>query len=148
MALRIVGFLVKKVMIYQGREIEIMYLDLYKGLGIKAENFTKYGTPLVGFDGKMEMPNGQITLSMVIEGKEVMMNFIVVNAFSPYMAILARLWIHTMCVVLSTLHVKVKFPTEQGIVVVKGDQNTAWQYLVAAINHKIKQKEQVELSLL
>lgn len=148
MALRIVGFLVKKVMIYQGSEIEIMYLDLYKGLGIKAENFTKYDTPLVGFDGKMEMPNGQITLSMVIEGKEVMMNFIVVNAFSPYMAILARLWIHTMCVVLSTLHVKVKFPTEQGIVVVKGDQNATWQYLVAAINHKIKQKEQVELSLL
>ena len=148
MALRIVGFLVKKVMIYQGKEIEIMYLDLYKGLGIKAENFMKYGTPLVGFDGKMEMPNGQITLSMVIEGKEVMMNFIVVNAFSPYMAILARLWIHTMCVVLSTLHVKVKFPTKQGIVVVKGDQNKAWQYLVAAINHKIKQKEQVELSLL
>ena len=40
-----------------------------------------------------------------------MVNFIVVNTFSPYMVILE-----------STLHVKVKFPTEEGIVVIKGNQ--------------------------
>ena len=62
---------------------------LYKGLGPKAENLTRYDTMLVGFDGKMVMLNGQITLLMVIEGKEVMVNFIVVNAFSPYIEILA-----------------------------------------------------------
>jgi len=53
-----------------------------------------------------------------------------------------------MCVVPSTLHAKVKFSTEQGIVVVKGDQKAAWQCLVAAINHEINQKEQVELGSL
>jgi len=51
-----------------------------------------------------------------------MVNFIVVNAFSLYTAILAQPWIHAIGVVLSTLHVKVKFPTKQGIVMVKGDQ--------------------------
>ena len=81
---------------------------------------------------------------MVIEGKKVMVNFIVVNAFSPYTAILARPWIHTMGVVLSTLHVKVKFPTEQRVVVVKGDQKAIRQCLVAVINHEIKQKGQAE----
>ena len=49
------------------------------------------------------------------------MNFIVVHAFSLYMEILTRPWIYAMGVILSTLHLKVKFPTEQGIVVVKGD---------------------------
>ena len=44
-------------------------------------------TPLVGFNGKIVVPEGQIKLLVVIEGKEVMVNFIVVNAFSPYMAI-------------------------------------------------------------
>ena len=73
-----------------------------------------------------------------------MVNFIVVNAFSPYTAILARPWIHTMGVVLSTLHVKVKFPTEQRVVVVKGDQKAIRQCLVALINHEIKQKGQAE----
>ena len=49
-----------------------------------------------------------------------------------------------MGVVLSTLHVKVKFHTKHGIAVVKGDQQVARQCLVAAVNREIKQKESVE----
>ena len=47
-----------------------------------------------------------------MEGKEVVVTFIVVMSFSLYIAILGRSWIHTMGVVSSTLHVKVKFRTE------------------------------------
>ena len=53
--LKIGGFLIKRVMIDQGSGVKIMYLDLYKGLGLKVEDLTKYDTPLVGFDGKMVM---------------------------------------------------------------------------------------------
>lgn len=102
----------------EGKKGEIMYPNLYKGLGLKDKDLTKYDTLLVGFDGKMVIPVGQIKLLVVSEGKEVMMNFIVVYAFSPYTAILAQPWIHMMGIVLSTLHVKVKFPTNQGIIVV------------------------------
>ena len=38
----------------------------------------------------------------------------------------------------STLHVKVKFSIEEGVVVMRGDQKTASQCLVATINHEIK----------
>ena len=131
-------------MIDQGSGAEIIYLDLYKGLGLKVENLTKYDIPLVGFDEKIMMLEGQIMLLVVIEGKKVIVNFIVVNAFSPYTAILARPWIHTMGVVLSTLHANVKFPIEQRVVVVKGDQKAIRQCLVAVINHEIKQKGQAE----
>ena len=55
-----------------------------------------------------------------MEGKEVMVTFIAVSSFSPYMAILGRPWIHVMEAVPSTLHVKVKFPIEQGVTVVRG----------------------------
>ena len=48
-----------------------MYLDLYKGLGLKAENLSKYNTPLVGFNGRMAVLEGQISLPVNIEGKEV-----------------------------------------------------------------------------
>ena len=51
-----------------------------------------------------------------------MVNFIVVNNFSPYMAILGQPWIHTMGAIPSTLHMKVKFPTKDGIAVVRLDQ--------------------------
>ena len=58
---------------------------------------------------------------MNMEGKEVMVTFMVVTSFSPYTVILGRSWIHAMGVVLSTLHVKVRLRTEQGIVVVRGN---------------------------
>lgn len=97
--------------------------------------------PMVGFDGRMVFLEGQISLPMNMERKEVMITFIVVDSFLPYTAILGRLWIHAMGVVPSTLHVKVKFHTEQGIATVRGNQQVARQCLVAPINQEIKQKE-------
>ena len=73
-----------------------------------------------------------------MEGKEMMVAFIVVISFSPYMVILGRPWIYAMGAVSSTLHVKVKFPTEQGIAVVRGSQQVARQCLVAAVDWKNK----------
>lgn len=81
-----------------------MYPNLYKGLRLKPEDLSRYDTLLVGFNGRIVALEGQIKLSVVIEGKEVQGNFIVVNAFSSYTAILGRPWIHAMGAVPSTLH--------------------------------------------
>ena len=108
----------KRVMIDQWSRAEIMYLNLYKGLGLKPKDLSKYDTPLVGFEGKVVMPKRQIKLSIVTEGKEIEVNFIVVNAFSPYTAILGRPWIYAMGAVPSVLHQKIKFPIEDGVAVV------------------------------
>ena len=56
------GYDVKRVMIDQGSAAEIMYPDLYKGLGLKPKNLTTYSSPLVSFEGKMFVPKGQIRL--------------------------------------------------------------------------------------
>lgn len=82
------GFLVKKVMVDQESGVEIMYPDLYKRLGLKPEDLAEYDTLLVGFDGKVVTLEGQIKLLVVTEGKEVEVNFIVVNTYSPYTTIL------------------------------------------------------------
>lgn len=55
------------------------------------------------------------------ERKEVMVNFIVVNILSPYTTILSRPWIHAMGAMPSMLHIKIKFLTEDGIAIVRGD---------------------------
>ena len=88
MALRIRGFLVKRVLIDQGSGVELMYPNLYKGLGLRSENLIKYDMPLMGFDRKVVVLEGQISLLVMTERKEVLVNFIMVNTFSPYMAIL------------------------------------------------------------
>ena len=121
-----------------------MYPDLFKGLGLKNKDLSKYNTPLVEFDDQMVILNGQISLLVNMEGKEVMVTFIVVASFSPYTEILGRPWIHAMGEVPSTLHVKVKFSTKQGIAIAQGNQQAARQCLVAAVNREIKLKEKAE----
>ena len=133
------GFLVKRVMVDQGSGADVMYSDLFKGLGLKNRDLSKYDTPLVGFDGRMVAPEGQISLPMNMEGKEVMVTFIAVNSFSLYTAILGQSWIHAMGAIPSTLHVKVKFPTKQGVALVRESQQVVRQCLVAAVNKKKEQ---------
>lgn len=55
---RINGFIIKRVLIDKGSGAEVMYPDLFKGLGLKAEDLPKYDTPLVGFDGRMVISDG------------------------------------------------------------------------------------------
>ena len=121
-----------------------MYPNLLMGLGLKNQDLTKYDTPLVSFDGRVVIPKGQISLPINMEGKEVMVTFVVVRSFSPYTTILGRSWIHAISAVPSTLHVKVKFPIEQGVAVVRGNQQVARQCLVTVVNWKGKQVEQKE----
>ena len=94
----------KRVMVDQGSGAEIMYPDLYKGLGLKPKDLSKYDTPLVGFDGNVVVPEGQIKLLVMTEGKEVQVNFIMVNAFLPYTTILGHPWILAKEAVPSMLH--------------------------------------------
>ena len=82
----------------------------------------------------MVILEGHISLPMNMEGKEVMVTFIVVNSFSPYTEILGKSWIHAIGAVPSTLHVKVKFHIEHGIATVRGNHQVARQCLVVAVN--------------
>ena len=110
--LRIGGYDVNMVIVDQGSAAEIMYPDLYKGLNLKAEDLTPYNSPLVSFKEKIIIPNGQIRLPVQTSSEVVEVDFIVVDAYSPYTAIVARLWLHTLGAVSSTLHQKVKYPSD------------------------------------
>ena len=70
-----------------------MYPDLFKGLKLRSEDLTYYDSPLIGFDGKIVFMKGQIQLPVQTKTKVVEVNFIVVNAYSPYTAIVARPWL-------------------------------------------------------
>ena len=88
--IRIGGYDVKRVLVDQGSGAEIMYLDLYKGLNLKPKDLERYDSLLMGFDGRMVVPRGMIRLPVRAGDEEIQVDFIVVEAFSPYTAILAR----------------------------------------------------------
>ena len=102
--LRIGRYDVKIMMIDQGSAVKIMYPDLYKGLNLKPKSSTAYSSPLVSFEGKMVILKGQIRLPVQTGSGVVEVDFIVVDAFSPYTTIMGRSWLHTLRVVSSTLH--------------------------------------------
>ena len=113
-----------------------MYLDLYKGLNLKLEDLTAYNSPLVSFEGKTVIPKGQIRLPIQTDSKIVEVNFIMVDSYSPYTAIVARPWLHALGAVSSTLHQKVKYPSHGQVKEIVGNQSMARQCMVAAILHK------------
>ena len=66
----------------------------------------------------------------------VEVDFIVVDAFSPYTAIMGRPWLHSLGAVSSTLHQKVKYPSGGQVLEIVGSQSMARQCLIVAIQHR------------
>ena len=113
-----------------------MYPDLYKGLNLKPEDLTAYESPLVCFEGKTIILKCQIRLPIQTNSEIMEVDFIVVDSYSPYTAIVARPWLHALGAVSSTLHQKVKYPSEGLVKEILGNQSVARQCMVAAILHK------------
>ena len=88
--LKIGRYNVKRVMVDQGSGAKIMYPNLYKGLNLRSENLTAYNSPLVSFNGKIVILRGQIRLPVQAGSEVVEVDFIVVDAYSPYTTIVAR----------------------------------------------------------
>lgn len=65
-------------MIDQGSGVEVMYSDLYEGLGLTPEDWTKYNSPLIAFDWSIVMPTGQVTLPLKVEKRKEFVHFVVV----------------------------------------------------------------------
>ena len=58
---------------------------------------------------------------MQTSSEVVKVDFIIVDAYFPYTANVARPWLHTLGVVSSTLHQKVKYPSKGQTKEILGD---------------------------
>ena len=90
----------------------------------------------MSFEGKPVIPKGQIRLPIQTDLEIVDVDFIVVDSYSPYTAIVARPWLHALGAVSSTLHQKVKYPSYGQVKEIMGSQSMARQCMVATILHK------------
>ena len=68
----------------------------------------------------MVVLKGQIRLPVQTGMDVVEVDFIIVDVFSPYTAIMGRPWLHTLGVVSSTLHQKMKYPSEGQVLEIVG----------------------------
>ncbi|XP_028074816.1 uncharacterized protein LOC114277159 [Camellia sinensis] len=108
-------FDIKRVLVDQGSAADILYYDLFRKLGLSEQHLTPAAAPLVGFNSQPKWPLGRIVLLVVAGTKTLQIEFLVINAPSPYNTILGRPWIHQMEAVPSTYHQHIRFPTEHEV---------------------------------
>ena len=114
-----------------------MYQGLYEKLGLREADLTDFTSPVFDFSGESTTPLGKTTLPVLAGLINLQTEFIVIQASSPYNAIMGRDWLHQMRAVPSTLHQKLRFLTKDGIMEVNGDQVTAKQCVLATIGRKV-----------
>ena len=98
-------------------------------MGLERSQLKPYTTPLHGFAEGSVVPEGVIELTVSF-GKSptkvtTMVNFIVVDQPSSYNVVLGRPTLYALKATTSIYHYTLKFPTEVGIGVVRGEQKEA-----------------------
>ena len=100
--------------------VVMLRIGRYDVKRVKPEDLATYSSPLVSFEGRMVALKGLIRLPVQAGMDVVEVDFIIVDVFSPYTAIMGRPWLHTLGTVLSTLHQKVKYPSGSQVLEIVG----------------------------
>ncbi|XP_022871361.1 uncharacterized protein LOC111390535 [Olea europaea var. sylvestris] len=94
-------------------------------------------TPLCGFTGDSTTPRGKITLAVEMgESPQTTMNFmefLIVDSQSAYHGVLGRPALKELGAVISIQHLCIKFPTKNGVVMVRGDQRGSRECYLSSI---------------
>ncbi|KAK3012116.1 hypothetical protein RJ639_010589 [Escallonia herrerae] len=137
------NFDVKRVLIDNGSSADVLFYDAFQKMNIPTNRLQKMNAPLYGFSNHPVTVEGIIALPVAIGTPPAQANFMldfgVVKVPSAYNAIVGRPALNQLQAVVSTYHLKMKFPTEQGIGEVKGDQTTARQCYVTSCRSKNKE---------
>ena len=150
--LTIERFNTKRILVDNGSSADIIYLPAFQQLKLDPRRLHPFDSPLVSFNGDKVYPKGIVTLTVTIgtypRQLTRQLDFLVVDCPSSYNVIIKRPTLNRWKAATSTYCLKVKFPTENGVGQVKGDQVLAREcyqaVLAAKENHTLMIKEREE----
>ncbi|KAL2248675.1 UNVERIFIED_CONTAM: hypothetical protein Sindi_2341200 [Sesamum indicum] len=144
--LDIANFTVHKVLIDSGSSADIIFKSVLDKMGLENARLEPVKTPLVGFGGSEVASLGTIELPVSMgeepKRKTLMVKFLVVDTPFTYNVILGRPGLNSFRAVISTYHMKMKFPTEYGIGEVSCDQKEARKCYNLSLKGEPKVKKQ------
>ena len=109
---------VHRVLVDQGSSAYVMFWNTFVGLQTPIDQLRPFDGVLVGFSGHQVEVKGYVDLRTTFRDKEdaktIFIRYIVVNAPSSYNLLLGRPSINKLGVVILTVHLKMKFPTDDG----------------------------------
>ncbi|XP_043721071.1 uncharacterized protein LOC122668593 [Telopea speciosissima] len=120
---------VARILVDNGSSVNILYFDAFLKMQLTLEMLKRIDSPLYGFNGAPMQVEGSIEL-LVTVGTEpqlstVMKNFLVVNVNSTYNEILGRPGLNALQAIVSTPHLVMKFPMENGVGECRGSQKAS-----------------------
>ncbi|CAA0819896.1 Unknown protein, partial [Striga hermonthica] len=143
---QISGYEVQRVFVDTGSSVNVIFYDCLKRMELDIQ-LTPLHTSLFGFNGSEVVPLGETMLAVVLgEGdlrKVKMVRFVVVDVESAYNVILGRPALNAFWAVVSTYHMKLKFPVGDQVGEARGDQKlsrTCYQIAVKT-NQRAEVKE-------
>ncbi|XP_026417271.1 uncharacterized protein LOC113312748 [Papaver somniferum] len=125
LTLPVAGCNIKKILIDGGSSVNVLFYNTLKRMDLNDEQLMSSYYTIYGFNGAPTKPLGDIVLQVDAGPMKVDTRFSVVDAPSPYNAIISRRWVHKLKRVAATYHQYLRFPTPEGVMEIKGDQVTA-----------------------
>ncbi|XP_062155166.1 uncharacterized protein LOC133863216 [Alnus glutinosa] len=129
LSLVIANHKIHRILIDTGSSADILYRSAFEQMKIDRDRVISARNSLVGFTGEQVLPLGSIKLTVTAgtypRQSTIMVRFLIIDRPSAYNSILGRTALNELKAVTSTPHLSMKFPTEEGVGVEKGDQRMA-----------------------
>jgi len=109
---------VHRVLVDQGSSADILFWDAFVSLGIPFEKLEQFDGILVGFTDDLVQVRGYLSTQMAFgEGdttKTIDFRYMVVNVLSSFNILLGHSAINKLGAVVSSVHMKIKYPSDNG----------------------------------
>ncbi|XP_026416484.1 uncharacterized protein LOC113311912 [Papaver somniferum] len=104
LTLPVSGWNIKKILIDGGSLVNVLFYDTFKRMKLNDEQLMSSYYTIYGFNRASTKPLGDIVLEVKAVRMKVSTRFSVVDAPSPYNAIIGRRWVHKLNGVAATYH--------------------------------------------
>lgn len=139
--LDVANFTVQRLFVDNGCSVNILFWMALKVMRIGQLELEKSNSTLIMFNRKETRSSGSIKLPITTNVVMQLTLFVMMDSLSAYNTILGRPWIHVRKVVLSALHLKIKFFTLSEIQEVIRDQTLAQDCYFNTLKVKRKHEE-------
>ena len=128
------------VLVDNGSLVDIIFASAFDKMGIGREKLEPVSTYLRGFSGEKVLPLGSIQLVLTLGDPSFQatttVRFLIVDAPSAYNVLLGKPSLNSIKAIPSAYHMVIKFPTTNGVGMVRGYQYVARECYSASMKQK------------